>query len=392
MILAWRPAFWLSLMAMVLTVIVRMQPPIPWSQTQFLIGYDLGFVRRGLVGEIISLVFPSGVTLAEVNAIAAMLTGGSALVLFAFMCWMLQPHAMGGVALILFATSTGFASFVGNTGFLDGALLFLTVVALLPDKRRLAGVVIGAILLCLAALVHENALPFFAPILALDIWLQNTGRATAHRLALAALPVLSIGSVVLLVFTVGTPPIASLPDLLATVESKSIDFDVHRLNFETVVRLPGDIPSDYAQIFTPDVFFPRLLLIAGPGLVLLALTLSLAIGAAAHRQAVDVLVIVLCVVAPLALIFIGIDASRFTAISIINAHLALAILLRADPESDLGLQRAATPALIVAMLLLNGQVVMLDLNAGSAFTSGFPGVLMGHESWVSRELGTGLSE
>lgn len=385
MTLPWRSAATIALASIFLMVVVRLRPPNEWVLTQFTLTYDLGFQRRGLTGEVLSLIFPEGLTRAVANGVAVAITMAATVWITAFV-WRRCRGAdgpAGALWLVLFATSLGLATWIGNTGYLE-ALAFLPVLAALSlDVTRLSRVAAASALVAGASLFHENALPYFAPLVAADVWLRNGPRALPRRLTLALAPVGVAAAATWTILHVGTHPSSMLPQLHALAEARALDFTLKASAVDVVAHLPEGATSTFDQTWSDAFSAAWLTIFILFGLIILVPTLALVLGGARHRPVLDRLAIVAAVVAPLSLIFVAFDVSRFLAVAMLNAYLLGAILLRHDPAFAAGFARALSPANVIVLLMLHGHLMLQDLNQSLLFYGRVPGALFTQVTWVT---------
>lgn len=385
MTLPWRSAATIALASIVLIVVVRLRPPNEWVLTQFTLTYDLGFQRRGLTGEALALLFPEGLTRALANGVGVAITLAAAVWITAFI-WRRCRGAdgpAGGLWLVLFATSLGLSTWIGNTGYLE-ALAFLPVLAALSlDTTRLSRVVAASALVAGASLFHETALPYFAPLVAADIWLRNTQCALPRRMTLALAPVVVATAATWAILHFGTHPASMLPQLHALAEARALDFTLKASAVDVVARLPDGVASTFDQTWSDGFSAVWLSIFILFGLIILVPTLALVLGGARHRSVLDRLAIVAAVAAPLSLIFVAFDVSRFLAVAMLNAYLLGAILLRHDPAFAAGFARALSPANVIVLLVLHGHLMLQDLNQSLLFYGRAPGALFTQVTWLT---------
>ncbi len=376
---AWR----LSFISLLLLIMVRMAPPFSWAQTQFLFSYELGFQRRALLGEMLTWIFPSGMTQQNTYMVAAVLTLFSVAVLFLFVARGLSNLANGGILLVLFSFSVGLGTFIGNTGNLDAILLVLAIIALAIPKRS-AGRIVAASLICATgALFHENMLPYFAPLVGVDVWLRNSGHATGKRILLSALPVIATGLSVLLLFAFGTHPFALAADLLANLEMRSLGFEIRPATLDPVLALPPEIAGNLDWVWSSEFYRFRLLAFGSVGLLMLGTFIWLIRRAMSHRSPLDQIAVIAAIISPLSLLFVAFDVSRFIAIALLNVFLVLTILSRTDMEFKARLPGVFTPLVLVILLVMQSHIGLRDLNSQEQYLSGFPGAIRAQSSWFS---------
>jgi len=393
----WRHGVILSCLVLLVVIVVRMRPPSIWSQTQFLFTYDLGFQRRALLGEGLARIFPDGLSAANTYLVAAAMTVGATAFLFAFV--LRAFHGRGpsdgtggaglGLALVLFATSVGLATFIGNTGNLDALLMIVALACLWPNPRQNSGPmamvarsVVVSLTLAGATLIHENVLPYFAVLVGLDQWLKTANQPTARRVFLTVLPLVLTAIAAIIVIRTGTHPVADLKDLVTAARQRSLDFPIRVDTFDPIVSLPNASKSMLSGVWSSGFYRFRLTAFGGSGLLLLAAMLVIVLRAAAHRPTVDKFLMIGAVLSPVSLLLIAFDVSRFASLGLINSYLVMAILSRADHRFAAALKRQLGLTTIVVLLVVHGNLMLRDLNAGRLFTSGFPGALVTFGEWT----------
>lgn len=384
MTLPWRSAATIALVSILLFVAVRLRPPGDWVATHFLFTYDFGFQRRALFGEMLSWVFPDGLTWMQANAVAAGLTLVSTVLLVAYVwqgCRKANTSA-GGVWLVLFATSLGLGTWIGNTGYLDACALISVLGALSLDTRRIAGLALAAALVSVSVLFHENALPYFAPLVAFHVWLQNEERPLGRRLARAVVLMLAAVLAAWAVVRFGTHPFAMLEPLSRALQTRSIDFPVWSSAVDTVVTLPPGGIDPFTLIWSNgfNAFLISVYIITG--LIVFLPTLALVAGATGHRPWLDRIGVVAVAVAPLTLLFVAFDVSRFLAVAMLNIYLVGAILMRRDPQFGVALARMLTPANVLVLMLFHAHLMLQDLNQGDITAGRAPGAILTQVFWI----------
>ncbi|HSF64776.1 MAG TPA: hypothetical protein VLA78_10335 [Paracoccaceae bacterium] len=385
MTLPWRSAATIALASILLVVVVRLRPPTDWVLTHFTFTYDVGFQRRALFGDLLAWLTPDGITRAAGNGVAVILTLVSTALIVAFVwrrCRVAQGAA-GGLWLVLFATSLGLATWIGNTGYLDTLAILPVLAALSLDTTRPSRVVTACALVAGASLFHENALPYFAPLVAADIWLRNAGRPLPQRMAAALAPLGAgiAGTWAILHF--GTHPADMLPQLRALSEARSLDFPAWPSAVDVLAHLPPGARSTFDLTWSNGFYAIWLSVFILFGLIVLVPTVVLVLAAARHRPLPDRLAIAAAILAPLSLMFVAFEVSRFIAVAMLNAYLVGALLLRHDAAFAAGLARVLTPANVIVLLMLHGHLMLQDMNRHAVFYGGAPGALFTQVSWFT---------
>ncbi|WP_456388084.1 hypothetical protein [Profundibacter sp.] len=374
----------LFLASVLLLVFIRMAPPLSWAQTQFLFTYDAGFQRRALLGEFLSWIFPQGITQENTYVIAALVTLSAVAVLSHYIIKQFSRLQNGGVLLVLFSFSIGLATFIGNTGNLDGMVLVMAIWALAMPKHTFGFVAIAALACAIGAMFHENMLPYFVPLVTFDIWLRNESQPMAQRMMRAAMPLMLTSICVMVLFAYGTHPLAEFDNLIEMLKARSIDFDIRATTLEPVLAIPDGMSGRLDVVWgTADYRF-RLIAFAGVGLVFLTGFVGLILQATAHRPMMDRLLGFAVIISPLSLLFIAFDVSRFVAIAWLNAFLVIAVLARIDAEFRNRLNNAFTPVVVIALMVFQSHIALRDLNTQKQYLARFPGVILEQKAWFGR--------
>jgi hypothetical protein len=144
--------------------------PSSWSATHMTFNYSQGFIRRGLVGEVIRLVGgarPYNYNRLALVAIVLFVAVAVAMVLLVKRVLDTDPEDVGLKAAVLaFAASPGIVMLANAIGYLDYAGLLLVVGVILiaaRSKRRYLVFFLGTPVGVLLAFIHEAQVLMFAP-------------------------------------------------------------------------------------------------------------------------------------------------------------------------------------------------------------------------------------
>lgn len=376
---AWR----ISALSVLMLIVVRMAPPFSWAQTQFLFSYDAGFQRRALLGEILTWIFPQGITQQNSYVIAALITLVAVVALFAYVARRFSQLPNGGVLLVLFSFSVGLGVFIGNTGNLDGIVLTVAVVALIIPKGTAARVGVVTLICMFGALFHENMLPYFVPLLVFDVWLQNERLPAPKRALLSMVPLVIAVVFVAFLFTYGTHSFNQAQSILQVMEARSLDFDIRATTLEPVISLPEGRIGQLEAVWTSGFYRFRLTVFGGVGLLFIAAFILLLLRATAHRSFLDRISVVLVIISPISLLLVAFDVSRFAAISLLNVFLVIAVLSRVDHVFRDQLAKVITPVVLVALMVFQSHVALRDLNSQNSYLGRFPGALIDQKLWFA---------
>jgi len=177
---------------MVLTLSRAWRWPNDFAEAHWLLDYRFGFVKRGLVGQILSSTlraFRARPTAAIIKILAIIVLVALAMSLL-WIAWQLirsawRPNA-ALLASLAFLSSPFIVMSAHLVGYLDGIVILLAVaaVALMTRGRpRSAGVVQA-----MAILVHEDALLVGFPVLCLAWWVSTDRPGEGHRRLKHAVP------------------------------------------------------------------------------------------------------------------------------------------------------------------------------------------------------------
>jgi hypothetical protein len=322
----------------------------PWKLTHWLFSYELGFVKRGLVGTLIQASSAGGVVSGEaIVATALVIAGLFLMVLGAFACPLFagRPRrgalAIGTVALL----SPGVGFLLSDLGRFDILNLTLCLLALMAASAlgRFPAVWFVAVSF-VALLIHEAALLLCLPMLFVT-FLELNGQLGALLdrsrwpwLALVAAPPLLL-FVALTYLGFSDRP---LPELVASLAAHA-DFEPAprsayvllrplRSNLAQVLGTDGAVPETGAPLALGSADTVSFWLILGVAALQLGFAhLAFADCEPARRRAVR-LALTGCFLAPLPLMIIGVDWSRWVGAG--SVQCAVLMLLFARPASPVG--------------------------------------------------------
>ena len=342
----WRPA--LLTFVLTLSVLKGLRMPNRWSVTHYLFGYEFGFVRRGLFGELLQRALgPFGRKYFVMAAVALALCA-----LFVYLCARLTrrlPATADRVtfALVFFA-SPAIAMAVHLGGYLEqvGYVWLLALMLLRRWRWQWTGAMAAAAVL---PFVHEASLLWIGPLTMLLVVLSPAEEPSASSrrframAAVAAVWILATGATVWLGELTTTTQVNALRD------ARTASFDIRpRQDAFATLSVPfqharDDMRRRWAQrdtridmVFSLMTFAPAAIL-----LMVIAARHARAIAEPAVREVTAILVGV-AVAAPLLLHLVAWDRHRWNALMALNAGLAALMLLRARPT----MTSAATPPIV----------------------------------------------
>ncbi len=368
-------------MSFLLALVNHVLPPKAFAATQLLFDYSAGFTRRGLIGEGLDFLLGPKVSIQEIFAVVAGLTvlGAAAFTVFLLRNMPRQISAL--LVVILALNSFAFASFVGNTGYLDTVLMVLAVLALSSDAGTGVGLGLRLGLVAIGVLVHENMLPYFSVLIGFDLWLARGGGRLALPIALS--PILAGLAVLGALVMLGrfSPEQAAL--FAQNLQAKAgfwLDPHATSVAGRTISQnfaLMADLRA--TRKYWGWVFFD--------GLPLAAMSLWLIWLARRLLQTTAGLVTrllpVAAILAPLSLNIIAFDVVRFGVASVLVGFIALAVIIRSDPKAAARLEATLSWPHFLFVLIVNVNIFSTQINIASGHTGQFPWVLLSQMKWFS---------
>jgi len=365
-----------------LALVNHVLPPKAFAATQLLFDYSEGLTRRGLVGAALTLLPGDKVSVGEIYAVAALVSLAGAGAFYLFLKRTMPEQRAPLLLIILALNSFAYSSFIGNTGYLDGVLMVLTLLALSSNGARGMGLALRLGLTVLGVMVHENMLPYFTLLIGFDLFLAR--RAQKGALAISLLPAtFGLLTLATLLF-IGRMSPDQAGAFAAHVQARAgfgVDPSATKVagrgiaqNFALMADLRGTTKY-WAWVLFDGV---PLALMSG-WLFWLARRL---LGAANRDLAVFYLGLVL--LAPLSLNIIAFDVVRFGAASVLGGFIAIALILRHIPEAASRLTDTLSWPHFLLLLVLNANIFTIEVNIGAGHTSQFPWVLLTQLKWFAQ--------
>lgn len=177
--------YWVCCAIMVINLMRAIRFPTNWTYTQFLFNYDLGFCKRGLIGELVrQLNLPVLYTydfFAAVNIFILIIN----LLLITSMFVGLTKHGQKIFILsaILYATSLAICMQANTVGYAEQIGLLITLVAIKIKTFRIKLLFI-AISGPFLALVHEAVIVIYYPILIISLFFDIDEQKKPYALKL----------------------------------------------------------------------------------------------------------------------------------------------------------------------------------------------------------------
>jgi hypothetical protein len=350
----------------------------PWKLTHWLFSYELGFVKRGLVGTLMQGFSSGGVVSGEAVVAAALAFAALFLLALGALAYPVfagpqrqRALAIGIVALL----SPGVGFLLADLGRFDIVNLTLCLLALLLAislGRFPVGLFVAVSILALG--IHEAALLLCLPMLFVA-HLELNGRLEAlldrsqwPGFALIAAPA-TLSFIALA--TVGFSDRA-LPELVAGLAAHA-DFTPSPRSAYVLLR---PLQSNVAQVLGTDGAVPETgvsgALALGSAdavsfwliLVLVALQLGFAYlafaGAESARRRAVRLALTGCVLAPLPLMIVGVDWSRWVAAGSVQCAVLMLLFARRLPAAPEAPSRQFVVATALVVVLLAGSGIPMQ--------------------------------
>lgn len=238
---------------MILSVLRGIRLPSSWTYSHYLINYDFGFTKRGVLGGIVEQVGIPYLASYEFFALfcASILLGNLLL-----LATLLRDLIRSGNILLLscsmiFVCSPVLPFLAHIIGYGDHLGMFITLVVL-KIRCFWQKLTFAAPSLAVALLAHEANFIFFSPVILISLLLNIKENRRTHQFT--ALIAVSI-------FWIGATYLISLPNLtreqtLAMYDTiqAGTEFPLHPDTFEVLHR---DVGDNFAFLLGPDAFEVR---------------------------------------------------------------------------------------------------------------------------------------
>ncbi|HEU4419021.1 MAG TPA: hypothetical protein VFT55_08790 [Planctomycetota bacterium] len=210
--------------ALVATVLRTIRWPNDWAEAHWLLDYRFGFVKRGLVGQVLTwITSPLGIPVSEglIGGVALAICVAFCLLLLLLACRIAKDASWSPAvvaAMVAFLTSP-FLVMTGHVvGYYDHIFLPLGVLSVwLALRGKLWA---GAVVQAVALLIHESCAALIYPVFALACLLHATGRVEPAARPPSLLPLLlPLAVAVVMAIVLASPPASfaqSFADYLRT--------------------------------------------------------------------------------------------------------------------------------------------------------------------------------
>lgn len=361
-------------------------PPNGFAATVLLFDYEVGLIRRGVMGSLGNLFWGETVSRAEVFALAAGISLFglmSLLILIRRMFWSSQASLL--LALI-FVTSFAFGAIVGSTGYMDLVLVGLAALTLLSDPTRRWGLALRILVAGAGVFIHEIMLPTFAVLLSVELWLARQGRDRIWSFG----PVAAASAGLLVLAIWGQPNAAEVnwfADHIAAKAEFSVtsadaaDAPVDPAAMAVVGRSLGENLGLMESTRAKPAYRAWLIFDGAPPLALSFWFLWLNLKISAGQPPLDRLAILAAILAPLSLNIIAFDVVRFGALSCLVGFLLLGIQTRSEGKARTRLSGVLSWQMALCVVVLGQFFIVSQLSIGSAHTSALPWVFLMQLKW-----------
>ena len=289
-----------------------------WGEYFWFLTYSNGFIKRGLVGTLFQSLFGGAdhaKQMAEVLRLHLLASMALTLGLLAWLYHCIRKNTIAAARLslvttfLVFATSQFLPTVAYNTGYLDVYLycLFVAAAWLVAQNSFLGASAIGLI----GPFIHEDFIFLWASIVVIVFWI---GRRSA-AVSLAAIGILATGTIVLL---------SSVPAEVAQTQSLPIPADMRSALVNQLFR--QSVAGAFLVMVHHFQYYWRNFFIAIAFFGLAPFTMIGTYAIARFRRFTDIAFLCLATVAPLLVLTVAWDLSRFivqTALSGITAILVI---------------------------------------------------------------------
>jgi hypothetical protein len=239
----------------------------PWQASQFWVTYRDGFVRRGLPGEVLSVVTGGSPTIAQMTAAATALlvAAGAAWAVLARAVWRVAAEDARAIAAALVVVSPfAFSLLVRDIGRYDtiGIIVFVMFAAVVlhsgrPQWPALTGMSAAT---AVAVASQELLIAFLVP---LTVAALGAAGWTGRRLVVRAAAVLAPGALVAVASVTVTPSRTSLLTAVDAAQAAGTGTDRYRSNAIAALTQTTEQTLRHSADISPITFGVCLLLLGG---------------------------------------------------------------------------------------------------------------------------------
>jgi len=364
----------------IFVIVNHLMPPSVFAGSQLLFDYDQGFIRRGLAGELLGPMLGPTVSVGEIYLAAALITLTAAAILYIFLIRNLGGTVVSFLLMILVFDSFAFASFIGTTGYLDGVLLALVLLALSTNGAGTLGLLLRLAVCVIGILVHEAMLPYFTVLIGFELWIV---RGAGRGAVLPALLPVAVGFMTVAVLSViGEHDAAQAQAFLAGLNQR-IEYTLPE-GIKQVVRLSLTDNFELMRDMRSQPRYWNWWKFDGTPLILMSLWLIWLNMKLLGREA-SILTKILClgaITAPFSLNLIAFDVVRFGVMAVLNGFIVAALLVRHLPGARERLTQVLTWPVFVILLIINANIFTMQVNQTENHLSQFPWIFVKHLEWL----------
>lgn len=268
-------AFTIIIWTFMVTTSRSLRPPNGFAEAHWLLDYQFGFIRRGLIGSICSLfsqafnVQMSPAAISVLSTISLYCMSLAFLFVFFRMVHLHQNKIDTTMLGVIFASSPFIVLNAHYFGYFDTVLYVLTIGSVMMVlKRRL---LLSAIISSLAILIHESYLVIGIPVIFLAALETNKKRAECktHRVSTALAIAIPIGVFLLMPLCQRLTTDASA--LRTQIAERLISFGFVSLRGIYVAEFQTTSFIEYFQLqhvnFFKNLFYPPVVASIGPTLI-----------------------------------------------------------------------------------------------------------------------------
>lgn len=338
-------------------VLKGLRAPGLWPLTQAEIDYSHGFIKRGLQGELLSLLH-----IHHFHALSAFffVQLGVLFLVLGYFTWRAHvPGRFGSLAPVaVFATSYAITFLTHIVGYTDIPLAALTggLLCMREPRRRFWT---GVVFVPLALLVHESFLLMFLPVLlfsfVLDALLAEGTERKRILIFAGGLALLSLA--ITLAFSIRGNLSSDEVDRFQEEIEARVDFDLRDDFFNVLSRpLSGSVREAIAGFHYPVWLVPDLVSLANllpPVLLILFFMrrlLKSTVRDPRNRKRLWAAA-GLAAAAPLGMYMLGVDGGRWNTAAALIIYLEFLLLCRSLPPSSVPLTSAQRNAVILVLAI-----------------------------------------
>ena len=331
--------------------------PNLWSYTHYLFNYEYGFMKRGLIGEVISTVGgPAAMTYEVFWVLSSLVYVANMLLLF----WLgralirTEQPLLAGAALV-FAGSLAIVYLSHTIGYFDHIGLFVTLVAL-QLRRFYVRLAFLSFAMPIVLLTHEAMLVLFFPVLFMSLLLSID---TKRRMPQFAMLGGFAAGVLALALVVGNYTLTqeTAERMYADLQTE-VEVPLRKDAFEVLYRTADENTAMMQVIWAEEPVTLRFAAAVPLGLALLVFLGPMVALLRHAKQPWWVLVLaVLGALSPLLLHAIAWDAHRWNTLAVTTSflmlYIAFATFLPTQPPRALHVPRSWCIAVLGLTLVLN---------------------------------------